>query len=235
MKLRSLALAGFVLFLLETPAKADLVVFTTASPGVDFAVSDGGFYVSGSGITMTDASAIISGSSFALSATGDASFYSDAGIVLFFNGELPLWQLGSVTVATDNPGAITVNLWLDSGGDGQFFAFSGDLLQGLNGDSYGSFGNTTSVGGTSAYEYFAGPDTGATLAALQAKYPTTAAALWIGITDPGGKNSSTATADISSVTVDVTPEPASWPLAGAALLVLAAVIAGRLPRPVRPL
>lgn len=226
MKLRSIALAGFGLFLMGTPAKADLVVFTPASPGVDFAVSDGGYYISGSGIAMTDASAIVSGPNFLLSATGAG--YSDAGIVLFFNGGLALGQLGSVTVVTDNPGAIAVNLWLDSGGDGQFFAFTGGVLQGLNGDSYGSFGNTTSVSGTTGYDYFAGPDTGATLAALQAEYPNTAAALWIGITN-------TNTADISSVTVDVTPEPASWPLTGAVLSVLAAVVARRLPSAIRPL
>jgi hypothetical protein len=218
MRLRTVALAGFALFLLRSPAKADVVVFTPASPAVDFAVNDGGFFVSGSPITMTHASSAISGQNFLLTATGTG--YSDAGIVLYFNGGLELGQLQSVTVATDNPGAIAVNLWLDSGGDGQFFAFSGGVYQGSNGDSYGSFGNTTSVSGTSAFQPFAGPDTGATLAELQAKYPTTAAALWIGITNVN-------TADISSITVDALPEPASLPLAGAALLVLAAAFARR--------
>lgn len=240
MRLRSAALGALALLLLGTPAKADQVVITTASSGVDFSVNDVGFYVSGSGIAMTDASSIISGTSFLLSATGDASFYTDAGIVLFFDGSLPLADLQSVSVATDNPGAIAINLWLDTSGNGRFFAFTGTVYDGLGGDSYGSFGNTTSVSGTSAYEYFGGPATGATLADLQAKYPATAAALWIGITDPGTNNLSTNAAGISGVTVDVTPEPMSWPLTGAGLLGLAAMIAhrsgfrGRRERPAGP-
>lgn len=221
MRLRSAALALFALILSGTPAKADQVVFTTASSGVDFAVSDdGGFYVSSSGIQMPDASSVISGSSFALSAGGAG--YSDAGIVLFFNGGLILGELQSVTVATGNPAEIAVNLWIDTNGDGQFFAFNGSgLLTSLDGDSYGSFGNTTDVTPASSIDMMGGgPATGATLADLQANWGSSGVALWIGITN-------TNTAGVTSVTVDMAPEPAYWPPIGIGLLGLAAMIALR--------
>jgi len=165
---------------------------------------------------MEGESATILGSDFVLSATDYP--YSDAGIVLFFNGGLIVEDLYSVSVAATNPGAISVNLWLDTGGDGQFFAFNGaGMLTGLNGDSYGNFGNTTQVTGTTPYGPLGGSVASTTLAGLQAEYPTTAAALWIGITN-------VSTADISSVTVDVTPEPASWLPIGIGLLGFGAML-----------
>jgi hypothetical protein len=229
MKLRSVVLVAFALLLFGTPARADTVVFTPGSLGVDFSLNDNlGFYVTSAGIAMEGELASISGSDFVLSATDTP--YSDAGIVLFFNGGLIVEHLQSVTVATTNPGAVSVNLWLDTGGDGQFFAFDGSgLLTGLNGDSYGNFGITTHVTGTTPYERLGGSVASTTLAGLQAAYPTTAAALWIGITN-------TNTADISSVTVDVTPEPASWPPMGIGLVAFGAILAlrsgcGRRPKP----
>jgi hypothetical protein len=184
---------------------ANAETFTISSCNIDFAVNDGGhFYVRSSQIPGgagsppgVDASSAISGSSFHLTAAG--SGYSDSGIVLYFNGGLKLGDLQSVSVSgTGSP--VTINLWLDTGGDGNFFAFDGNgMMTGLNGDSYGS--GAASLDAGTSIEMFAGNGAGHTytLAQLQAGAVSgitvnTGIALWIGITNPG-------TADISSVAV----------------------------------
>jgi hypothetical protein len=188
---------------LASTAAADS--FTTSSCGVDFAVNDGGsFYVRSSQIPPgagsppgLDASSSISGADFHLEAGGAG--YSDSGIVLYFNGSLKLGDLKSVTVSgTVNPA--TINLWLDTGGDGKFFAFDGNgMMTGLNNDTYGSGG--VSLDTSTPISIMAGNGAGGTytLAQLQAGAVAginvnTRAALWIGITN-------TATADISGVSV----------------------------------
>jgi hypothetical protein len=192
-------------------SSASPLVYVPTSSGVSYSVNSGGFFVSNAPIagTVASAGANISslwGNTFQLSANGPS--YSDAGIVLFFDGSLTLGQLQSVTVATTNPGAMNINLWLDTDGNGQFFAFIGPLFHDLNGDSYGSFGNTTSLGGASPRsQFFYGP-AGAnspyvTLAELQTTYPNAAVAIWAGITNAGGS------AYISSITVNTVPEPGS--------------------------
>ena len=51
MKLRSVVLVAFALLLFGTPARADTVVFTPGSLGVDFSLNDNlGFYVTSAGI-----------------------------------------------------------------------------------------------------------------------------------------------------------------------------------------
>lgn len=178
----------------------------------NLAGTDPGFWVKSSQIlpgAITSpgvlASSYIIGSNFHMTSAG-GSFYNDAGIAFFFNcGGIRLGDLISVSVngLVAPPGThISVNLWLDTGGDGQFFAFdSNGKLTGLAGDSY--YGaDTQSVTSSTVFSSFAGPCSGTfTLADLQSGTAcpgiidgNTPLALWVGIT-PGE------TADISGVTV----------------------------------
>lgn len=209
------------LSLIGTIAIATATTFTTSSPGVFFSVNDVDFYVRDTQILPglsspgLNASSQISGSDFLLSASG--SGYSDAGIVLYFNGGLRLGLLQSVSVASGSP--VSINLWFDTGGDGKFFVFGAapnDYLTDLNGDSYGSSSGNL-LNATSSLNMLGGDGAGQwyTLAQLQAGADTgidsnTLIALWIGITN-------TSTADISEVTVDRLPEPTSLLLIGAGL------------------
>jgi hypothetical protein len=203
---RLLMLVLFAVFI-GVAGLANADTFTISGSNVDFAVNDGGsFYVRSSQILPAgsppgvDASSSISGSNFHLTATAIQPAYSDAGIVLYFNGGLKLGDLQSVSVVnTGSP--VSINLWLDTGGDGNFFAFDGNgMMTVLNGDSYGSSG-AASLDANTSIEMFAGNGAGHTytLAQLQAGTvpgidSNTGAALWIGITNPNS-------ADISSITV----------------------------------
>jgi hypothetical protein len=199
---------------IATPAFAGVQNFDTSSSSVRFAVNDGGFWVkaaqipgSGSSPGVNATSAIV-GSVFHVTASG--SSYSDAGIVLYFDGTLRLGDLQSVSI-TSTGSPVSMNLWLDSGGDGSFFAFdSTGLLTGLNGDSYcGHDGNTHDV--SSPFYMLGGNGAGGTytLSQLQAGAvsgigATTPVALWIGITNSGG---ATLSADIGTVTVSTASDP----------------------------
>jgi len=208
--MRNLLRVAFAATLMSAAAPAVAVAdtITVSSPGVWFSVSDGGFYVRTSEIARSNASSTISGSDFHLSASGQS--YSDAGIVLYFDGGLTLGALRSVSVT--GSGSPVINLWLDTSGDGGFFAFdSNGLMTGLAGDSYGSSGSST-LGAATGIEMLGGLGAGHnyTLAQLQAGALSgvnsgTRTALWIGITgQPTG-----ATADIPRVDIDAVPEPGS--------------------------
>lgn len=212
-KLLKLGFLFVVLIGIAATAAADTI--TTSSSNLDFAVNDrGSFYVESSQIPPgagsppgVDASSSISGSLFNLIA--NSTGYSDAGLVLYFNnGGLRLGDLKSVSiVSTGSP--LSINLWLDTGGDGKFFAFnSNGLMTGLNGDSYGS-GSGSSLDENSSIYMTAGNGAGGTytLAQLQTGVvpginSDTRAALWIGITNNGS-------ADIFSVTISTLGEDAA--------------------------
>jgi hypothetical protein len=215
-------LSLLMMFFLAATAMADEMTFTTSSTGVYYAVNDGGYFVSPSAITTANAYAKTSGSNFELYA--DGSGYSDAGIVLYFGGGLTLGDISNISIAGTNLSSVAVNLWLDTSGDGSFFAFSGDTLTSLNGDSYSGCGGGGSIDGTSSCYMLGGNGAGSTytLSQLQSGADpgidaNTPAALWIGLVDSPSPN----LADISSVTVtSPVPEPGSVALVATVGLLL---------------
>jgi hypothetical protein len=201
-----LCVVAIVVGAMASPAGAD--TFTAGSSGVSFAVNDNGFFVKSTQIDGTNAQSKIVDGNFQLGASGTA--YSDAGIALYFDGSKRLDEIQSVSVAaTGSP--LGINLWLDTGSDGAFFAFDGNsMMTNLNGDSYGgNDGNGVTLDDTSSIYMFGGNGAGNayTLALLKAGTVPgidgdTKVSLWIGVTNGGGGNLSAA---ISSITV--VPEP----------------------------
>jgi hypothetical protein len=217
---------------IATPARAATQTFNTASSSARYAVNDGGFWVTSAPISGSSTSPGLNATSTtaegAFHLTAGGASYSDAGIVLYLDGGLKLGDLQGVSIAsTGSP--VSMNLWLDSGGDGKFFAFDPNgLLTGLNGDSYGG-GAGNAQGATSPFYMLGGDGAGGTytLGQLQAGAVSgigagTAVALWIGIANAGG---STLSADIGAVTVTTAagaPVPAlPWPMTGLVGVLLA--------------
>lgn len=216
--------SGFLLLFFMSfavPAMATLTMFDTSSSGVYYAINDGGFYVNPTGFSTTNASSTISGSNFQIQGNASAG---DAGIVLYYNGGLTLGALQSVSINTVGSTPLNLNLWLDTGGDGKFFSFTGNTLTGLNGDSYVGAGPQTSIYNSASSFYALGGNVAGgpyTLAQLQNGSvsgigPNTLTALWVGANTP-------VSADISSVAVETTPIPGAIWLLGTGLLGLIGV------------
>jgi hypothetical protein len=210
---------GFLLAIfvcLSTSAMAD--TFIPGSSGVNYAINDGSdFFTNSAGYNTGDVQSYNAGSYFYL--TTAASGYSDAGIVLYFNGGLKLGDL--LNISADYTGAsLYVNLWLDTSGDGSFFEYDGDHYLSLNGDSY--FGGApfgSGIDENSVFQGWGGLGQGGnyTLAQLQAGEVAgidadTLLAIYIGFS---GENT---TANISSLTAEVVPLPGTLLLLGSGLL-----------------
>jgi hypothetical protein len=214
----TLALAAVAFLPASLPATT--ITFNGASPNVGSAINSDGFFVSSDTHGLPLFGSHADAYDFHLDASG--TDYSDAGLLLFLDGGLTLGELQSVSVdSTGSP--LAVNLWLDTGNDGSYFAYgglSGYQFTGLNGDSYAGCGAPTIDASSSCYILGGlGAGTTRSLADLQAGSvagidAATRVALWIGITNPGGQ---TLSADINSITVNATPEPASFMLFGTAL------------------
>jgi len=179
--------------------------FNPSSSGVNYAINDSGFFVSPNGFSTANAQSLISGSNFHIQAASPAG---DVGIVLYFNGGLTLGSLQSVAINTVGSTPLNLNLWLDTGGDGMFFAFNGTQLTSLNGDSYAGGGPQTAIYNFASSFYMLGGNGAGgtyTLAQLQGGMvpgigANTLTALWIGANAP-------ITADISSITVNTGSGP----------------------------
>jgi hypothetical protein len=206
----------FAIFMgLSAAAIAD--TFTPASTGINYSINNNaGFFTNSTGYSSGSVQSFNAGSSFHVEATADP--YSDAGIVAYFNGGLKLGDLLGVSViSTGNP--LSVNLWLDTGGDGQFFSYDGSgMLTGLNGDSYGGHELGSSINDSTLFYIFGGNGAGTqhTLAGLKAGEIAginvdTPVAIWIGLTNPNSAN-------ISSFTVNTVPIPGAVWLLGSGLV-----------------
>jgi hypothetical protein len=158
---------------------------------------------------------------FSMGADQDGN-YAEAGVVLFFNGGLTAGELLSVGVEryTTADGSwwsgydapLSLSLWVDTGGDGQFFSFAVGAygqrtFNGYNGDTIANLG-------TIAYQ----PNATFTMPPLPFA-SNTPAALWIGVT-----NEAPGQAGLKTVTV--TTGPAAVPDGGATLLLLGMAFTG---------
>ena len=128
-------------------AQANTVLPGDAS--VRYAANSDGFFVNASGLDLFGVHSYADSdpagtNAWAVEAGADTNSYADAGIVIGLDGSLTLGQLQDVIVnLLPNPSqgiapqtTPSINLWLDSGNDGQFFSFTGGQFTGLNGDSY---------------------------------------------------------------------------------------------------
>ncbi len=211
-------LLGVVLVLMAGVTQA--AVYTPGNALVNAAINDAtGFYVQPASTPLYGSFAQAgyypanpfygNPAQWTISAGGPTySGYSDAGIVIGFDGSLKLKDVGSITVdSTGSP--LSVNLWLDTGGDDKFFTFNGNKLTGLNGDSYGG---TTLGSGITLNSVFSPFETSGrvagTLADLQSKYGDESVAIWIGLTNGV---SAANYANISEVYVGTTSAEASVP------------------------
>jgi hypothetical protein len=207
-----------------------------SSSDVYYRVNIGDMYVSPNSLNMTKsetqqkASASASAGGFNLSVI-PKGYYTDAGILIGFDGSLKLGDLQSLSFSSTGA-PISLTLWLDTGGDNQFLQFSnGQFTQNYNGDSslgISSLTNNTLDGSTALdlYRYNGenkkGQGYSFTLADLQADNivgfeninANTAVAIWIGIT--GDASTGTRSVQLSNVqlTTYSVPEPSLISLFG---------------------
>jgi len=204
---------------------ADVQVYTPGSAGAGSAINSDGFFVRHDtfGLIGNNASVF----DFQLDAWG--SGYSDAGLILGLDGGFTLGELRNVTVkSTGSP--LAINLWLDTGGDGKFFAYADDgsgRFTGLNGDSYAGCGEPSLTPSSSCY-MLGGDGAGGTLslAELQAGGiagidGSTPVALWIGVVNDAPESASIER--IKVTTANAVPEPGSIVLLTTMLVGIAGV------------
>lgn len=144
----------------------------------------------------TASQALTSSRAVALTTTGVTSNYADNG---FYAAVGTLADITSGYSIAASGTAVTTNLWFDTGGDGNFFAWDANsCMTGLNGDTYAAASpGTATVTGSTTFQIFAGIGAGNTytldqLEAGDAGFPsTTPVAVWVGFV---GNGSATITA-----------------------------------------
>jgi len=95
----------------------------------------GNWFVQNTGFNTGTIQGQTAGSVINLSSSAGGS--STSGVIVYFDGSLKLGGLNGGSFA--NTGStLTMNVYLDTGNDGQFFSFTGNQFTGLAGDSYGS-------------------------------------------------------------------------------------------------
>ncbi|MGO9178290.1 MAG: hypothetical protein ACLQBX_10775 [Candidatus Limnocylindrales bacterium] len=127
-----------------------------------------------------------------------AAGYADTGFYV------PLGSLGSISsgYSITATGPVTTNLYFDTNGDGQFFAWTNGCMSSLDGDTYAAASPaTTTVTPSTTFQVFAGDGAGNTytLAELEAGDdagigPGSNVAAWVGIDVNSGSASATITA-----------------------------------------
>jgi hypothetical protein len=213
--------ASAAAFVMSASASADTIVPGDSS--VRYAVNANGFYVDSNRLDWFPggpyAASGDDGTSYGVYAGASDGSYADAGIVLYFDGSLTLGQLQNIDITTLGGVTPSVNLWLDAGGDNQFFDFSSGYppkQSGLDGDGY--FGATASgnISGSTMFTHLGGAGSGVySLSDLQSgvlwsavNEKVTIVALWLGVTSPNG-NYTYSTISQVGVGVAAVPLPAA--------------------------
>lgn len=234
----SCVFAAAIAFAGLTGAANATTITVTPADSVNYAANENGpFYVNSTGesynVSPAQASATKLGSEWIVKAATAPGGYADAGIVLDMDGSLTLGQLqsASITLASGaGQTTPTINLWLDTGNDGQFFSFDGTgKYTSIAGDSYVGATSPGNINESSSFGVLGGSLSGGpyTLAQLQSGSvagvdANTKVALWIGEVGTGTSDNFAFIKSVSLVTV---PLPASvW--SGMSLLAGLGLFAG---------
>jgi hypothetical protein len=192
---------------------------STALADTYYAVSSGGnFYVGNTGVLQTGAGAFHGAGSDVVKISNTTG-YADAGIVLDFDQSLKLSDLNSLEVSSTGA-PLSVNLWLDTGNDGNFFHFDGTFpgtneLLDLAGDSYGGH-NGTSINASSSFYMFAGSGAGNSYSLTDLKNGVvpgidgnTKTAVWIGLDGTGPLAAQITDVQLNGASITAVPTPAT--------------------------
>lgn len=106
--------------------------------------NDGSTFQAGIGPDFQGSATAVCGQGDGFHLTGSRS-YEDLGKV-YWTG--PLSKLVDPGVKYEASDAIGANIWIDTSGDGQFFAWNGDVFSNLNGDDYGALGKVRDLNGS---------------------------------------------------------------------------------------
>jgi hypothetical protein len=167
---------------------------STAFPGTGTWSNRVTYYTANDGVNFSRSTVPITTGVATQAAVGDAvtvaisntSGYADSGVAFYAGrlGDLPNFTL------TGAGTAYSLNLWFDTNNDGEYFAWSSNVLTGLAGDNYGlgpsSVGGTLTMNDSSSFGMMSGSYGPFTLGQLKAGAVSgitadTHVAIWIGV------------------------------------------------------